>query len=163
MTLPLAYLLTWTTHGTWLHGDRRGSVDRSNQNQYGRPYIPHQPNRVAFERAEMAADPVLLDQPRRTIVKQTISDHFAFRNWRLLALHVRTNHIHLVAAAPVPPERIMDQCKSWCTRRLREADLAAPHAKLWTRHGSTRYLFTEDALNRAVHYVLHEQGPPLQQ
>ena len=25
---PLAFLLTWTTFGTWLHGDERGSMDR---------------------------------------------------------------------------------------------------------------------------------------
>ncbi len=163
MAVPLAYLLTWTTHGTWLHGDRRGSADHTGAHQHGRPYIPHQPNRVAFERAEMVADPVLLDQPRRTIVEQTICDHLDFRKWQLLALHVRTNHIHLVAAAPVPPEKIMDQCKAWCTRRLREADLASQHAKVWTRHGSTRYLFTQDAVNRAIHYVLHEQGADLRQ
>ena len=24
---PLAYLITFNTYGTWLHGDRRGSVD----------------------------------------------------------------------------------------------------------------------------------------
>ncbi|HEX9659180.1 MAG TPA: hypothetical protein VGA18_02730, partial [Rhodothermales bacterium] len=26
-TAPLAYLITFTTYGTWLHGDERGSVD----------------------------------------------------------------------------------------------------------------------------------------
>jgi hypothetical protein len=25
---PLAYLITFPTYGTWLHGDERGSVDR---------------------------------------------------------------------------------------------------------------------------------------
>jgi len=32
---PLAYLITIRTHGTWLHGDERGSVDRHGQNIYG--------------------------------------------------------------------------------------------------------------------------------
>jgi hypothetical protein len=27
MSMPIAYLLTWTRYGTWLHGDERGSVD----------------------------------------------------------------------------------------------------------------------------------------
>ena len=26
---PLAYFISFRTFGTWLHGDRRGSVDRS--------------------------------------------------------------------------------------------------------------------------------------
>lgn len=159
MPLPLAYLLTWTTRGTWLHGDRRGSVDHSSEHQHGRPLIPHQPARVEFERASMRSDPVVLDSAQRHVVERTVRDHLAFRGWRLLALNVRTNHVHLVASGTVPPERIMDQCKSWCTRRLREAGLVEPDIKLWTRHGSTRYLFTDDAVYRATHYVLNEQGP----
>jgi hypothetical protein len=26
--IPLAYLISFRAYGTWLHGDRRGSVDR---------------------------------------------------------------------------------------------------------------------------------------
>src|SRR4029077_14507206 len=37
--IPLAYLITFRAHGTWLHGDRRGSVDRFH-NRYGTPRIP---------------------------------------------------------------------------------------------------------------------------
>ena len=29
MKFPLAYLITWTTYGTWLHGDDRGSFDHN--------------------------------------------------------------------------------------------------------------------------------------
>jgi hypothetical protein len=31
---PLAYFITFRAYGTWLHGDKRGSVDRHN-NRYG--------------------------------------------------------------------------------------------------------------------------------
>lgn len=31
---PLAYLITFRTYGTWLHGDERGSVDK-NHNKFG--------------------------------------------------------------------------------------------------------------------------------
>ncbi len=31
MSEPLAYLLTWTCYGTWLHGDRRGGGRRGAQ------------------------------------------------------------------------------------------------------------------------------------
>ena len=33
--MPLAYLITIRTFGTWLHGDPRGSVDRHGRNVYG--------------------------------------------------------------------------------------------------------------------------------
>ena len=35
----LAYLISFRTYGTWLHGDKRGSVDRFH-NRYCSPYLP---------------------------------------------------------------------------------------------------------------------------
>jgi hypothetical protein len=37
--IPLAYLITFRSYGTWLHGDPRGSVDRFH-NVYGKPRLP---------------------------------------------------------------------------------------------------------------------------
>jgi hypothetical protein len=37
--IPLAHLITFRSYGTWLHGDKRGSVDRFH-NQYKSPYLP---------------------------------------------------------------------------------------------------------------------------
>jgi hypothetical protein len=39
---PLAYLITFNTYGSWLHGDRRGSVDRFH-NRYGTPRVGANP------------------------------------------------------------------------------------------------------------------------
>src|SRR6266542_2148434 len=36
---PLAYFISFRTYGTWLHGDKRGSIDRFH-NRYRSPYIP---------------------------------------------------------------------------------------------------------------------------
>ncbi len=33
MSEPLAFLLTWTTYGTWLRGDRRGWVEEKKGHQ----------------------------------------------------------------------------------------------------------------------------------
>jgi hypothetical protein len=38
--IPLGYLITFRSYGSWLHGDRRGSVDRFH-NRFGTPRIPH--------------------------------------------------------------------------------------------------------------------------
>jgi hypothetical protein len=35
---PLAYFISFRAYGTWLHGDKRGSIDRFN-NRYRAPYI----------------------------------------------------------------------------------------------------------------------------
>ena len=36
---PLAYLLTFRTYGTWLHGDDRGAMRRNGNNRFGGPKI----------------------------------------------------------------------------------------------------------------------------
>jgi hypothetical protein len=46
---PLAYLISFRTYGTWLHGDNRGSTSRK-QNKYGTPRIA--PNLPAASRAQ---------------------------------------------------------------------------------------------------------------
>jgi hypothetical protein len=62
--IPLAYLITLRSYGTWLHGDRRGSIDRFH-NRYKSPYIEpnarwHHHNVQALER-----QPVILDAQKR--------------------------------------------------------------------------------------------------
>ncbi|MEP7214250.1 MAG: hypothetical protein ABI791_14320 [Acidobacteriota bacterium] len=46
---PLAYLITIRMYGTWLHGDERGSVDRS-MNKFGSLRMPARPARQAYNR-----------------------------------------------------------------------------------------------------------------
>ncbi len=36
--IPLAYLISFRAYGTWLHGDRRGSVNRFH-NRFGTPLV----------------------------------------------------------------------------------------------------------------------------
>jgi hypothetical protein len=56
---PSAYLLTWTCHGTWLHGDERGSVDEQH-NRYGRPMLAANPMLKEHRRAELSNPPSTL-------------------------------------------------------------------------------------------------------
>ena len=60
---PLAYFLTFTTYGTWLHGDGRGSVDREH-NQPGEPWPEPDPARREGSAARLAQPPYLLDAVR---------------------------------------------------------------------------------------------------
>lgn len=156
---PLAYFLTFTTHGARLHGDDRGSVDR-HHNGYGSPYLGSDPVRNARESAHVGVA-VELGLPERRVIDRTIREVCEHRRWQLLALNVRTRHIHLVLAADVPPERAIADLKAWCTRRLVEADCFERGARLWARHGSTRYVWNRKGVEDSVEYVLNEQGPSL--
>ncbi len=55
----------------------------------------------------------------------------------------------------------MNDFKAWASRKLHEALTEPPDREHWTRHGSTRWLNTQDSLDEAIHYVLNEQGEPM--
>ncbi|MBY0262922.1 MAG: transposase [Phycisphaerales bacterium] len=156
VTEPLAFFVTFRTYATWLHGDERGSVDRQH-NHYQTPFVPPNAQRVENERT-LAGPMFELEDRGRAVVDRTIREVCSHSRWSLAALNVRTNHVHAVVSAPVGPERVMTSMKSWSTRRLREAGLVEADRTLWARHGSTRWIWTARALERAVRYTLLEQG-----
>ncbi|HEV8590779.1 MAG TPA: hypothetical protein VGQ55_01645 [Pyrinomonadaceae bacterium] len=59
--VPLAYLITFRTYGTWLHGDRRGSVDRHGRNVFGAEMIRLDPMYSSLMQSNMKSEPVLLN------------------------------------------------------------------------------------------------------
>jgi REP element-mobilizing transposase RayT len=160
MSTPLAYFITFTCHGTWLHGDPRGSVDREH-NTLGTPVLSPDPARQAHEQGQLAEPPYLLDRPRRQVTLDAICEIAGRKNWSLHAVHVRSNHVHVVVTAHGPAERVMNDIKTAASRRLNKAFPAERDRKRWIRHGSTRYVWTEEAVSEKVKYVLDEQGEPM--
>ena len=53
------------------------------------------------------------------------------RGWSLLAIHVRSSHVHAVVEAEVPPERVMSDFKAHASRRLNGTKLDEPDRKRW--------------------------------
>jgi REP element-mobilizing transposase RayT len=157
---PLAYFITFSAYGSWLHGREMGSVDRE-QNEVGTPFLPGNPEREQHERGQMRDPAYLLDSRRRRVKLETILEVCQHRGWKPWAAHVRTTHVHTVATADAPPEKVMADLKAYASRRLKERLNESADAKRWTRHGSTRYLWTEEGLHECVHYVVEGQGEPM--
>ena len=154
---PLAYFITFTTYGSWLHGQAPGSVD-DQHNQLGTPFLEPNPQRRGANRQQMTQDPYQLDAPRRQIVRDAIIEECRFRGWILHALHVRSLHVHLVVTAERDPEFVMRACKAHASKCLNQAGFEDSQRKRWTAHGSTRYLWKEEAVMEKVNYTLHQQG-----
>jgi REP element-mobilizing transposase RayT len=157
----LAYFITFTCYGTWLHGDERGSVDDAH-NTPGTPVLDPDPVRRARERDDLAGPPYHLDAPRRQVTLDALCEIARRKGWTLHAVHVRSNHVHLVVTAAGTPERVMNDCKTAASRRLNKMFPGEQIRTRWTRHGSTRYLWTEEAVAEKVYYVLHGQGDPME-
>ena len=154
---PIAYFLTFTTYGSWLHGRQSGSVDWQH-NAYESPVLAPNPQLEQQQRAKMKHPEYRLDQSRRAIVLETILEVAEFRGWYLWAAHVRTNHVHVVITADAKPEKVLSDLKAWSSRRLKERLRELHDLQRWTHHGSTRYIWNEDARNEKIIYVLDEQG-----
>ena len=158
---PLAYFITWTCHGSHLHGDKRGSVDDDHNEVYEAPLDTNEARR-SWEESILRDPPVTLSSQARRIVKATIEAHCRIRSWAIIALNVRTTHVHIVlSCGQVAPEIPLEQFKSWCTRRLREAGVFGRTVKVWTEHGSTRYLWDQRSIEPAMKYVMERQGESL--
>jgi hypothetical protein len=114
------YRITFACYGCHVHGDAAGSVDGAH-NVPGTPVLDEDLARAAFEQQGMDQPAYHLDRMRRDTV--------------------RSNHMHTVVEAEVPPERIMNDFKAYASRHLNRMGLEGPGRKRWARHGSTRWLW----------------------
>ncbi|HQU91469.1 MAG TPA: transposase [Pyrinomonadaceae bacterium] len=154
---PIAYLLTFRTYGTWLHGDARTSVRRNGNNRYGGPKVTPSVPLVDVMQDSRRHAPCVLDERQRMCVEVAIKEVCEFRQYSLRALNVRTDHGHVVVSAAVEPEKIVNELKAYATRRLRDERLCGSDEKVWSRGASTRYLWKPRHVEAAVDYVKYCQ------
>ena len=148
-----SYFLTWTTYGSWLHGDARGSVD-SDHNLVGHPVVAPDNERYVWNDGKLAESAFTLNPKARAIVGLSICETARNREWKIVALHVGVNHVHVVLDAPdVEPQTAVKSLKSWATRALRDAGALDDRTRVWTKRASTRYLNSDASKAAAVDYV----------
>ena len=154
----MRYLITFSCYGAHLHGDEKGSVDRKHH-RFGSPSLDVDPVWTNRERQSLQDAPYLLDDDaRRAIVLNALQRVCEHRKSTLLAAHVRTTHVHVVVESGEEPEKIMIAFKAYASRDL---NLVESREKRWTRHGSTRWLLSDEQVQRAIGYVVDEQGSPM--
>ena len=83
------------------------------------------------------------------------------RQWLLIAAHIRSRHVHVVAAVDGALERAIGDMKAYASRLLRETGIDNLRTKRWARHGSTVRLSDRQAIHDAVRYVIEGQGAPM--
>ena len=123
--IPLAYLLTFRSYGTWLHGDKRGSVDRFH-NQYKSPCLPPDAERLEHSLSQLSREVVTLTVKQRASVEEAIREVCEVRRWMLRAINVRTNHVHAVVTIGLAsPERALNNFKAYATKENEAEQLLA--------------------------------------
>ena len=158
---PLAYLITFRTYGTWLHGDERGSVNRF-RNQYKSACLREEKSWMEINNKKLKSEPVILDASQRTCVEYAIRECCLTRGWSLYAINVRTNHVHTVVANSFKSAgAALGAFKANATREMRQKGVWKFDQSPWVDKGSKRKLWNEDHIAGAVEYVLYGQGDDL--
>ena len=154
---PLAFLITFRTYGSWLHGDQRGAIDRFH-NRYGTPRLGPNLLRKRYERALLKQPPVLLTQFQRKVVMEAIREACKEKGWTLWATNARTNHVHTIVSANVNSTQVRAILKALATKKMRERDCWPHEYSPWADRGSRRNLWTHQEVVNAVAYVDYDQG-----
>jgi hypothetical protein len=138
----LAILVTMTTYGTWLRGDRRGWVDDG-------VIFPSDPGLEATDRQRMKHPVFLFDPGQFLAIGEMIGGSLRERlGLRLLALTVQTWHVHtVVAATKHPVERIVKCVKDAARWGLR------PGRPIWSDGYDKRFCFDEQSVHSRIEYV----------
>jgi REP element-mobilizing transposase RayT len=157
--MPSAYFFTFTCYGTHLHGDPRGSVD-DRHHWRNSPYLGRNEKLQTWEQRQLRWPPYELHNTARKCVRTALVAGCERRGWELLALHIRTTHVHVVLRAKGDPKRILAALKAYATKALNES--TGSRREYWTEHGSAEYLWKPSQVEAAVHYVALEQGTPLE-
>jgi REP element-mobilizing transposase RayT len=140
----IAYMLTWTTYGTWLQGDRRGWV--KNGEIYHLNSVLENTNRQ-----QMRAKTVTLAKEQKTVVTQAIIDEAKELGQKIFALAVCNNHVHIVLQnINLPIGRVVSHYKHAARLALQEQGF---EGKLWTRGFDKRYCMNSKELDTKIDYV----------
>jgi len=153
--IPLAFLIIFRSHGTWLHGDERGAVSRF-RNEYKSHKLPLEKHWVEINKKRLRGEPVALDADQRDGVEAAARETCEFRKWALHAINVRTNHVHLVVSTGgTRPELALNAFQANATRMMKKAGCWDRRSSPWVDKGSTRYLWNERVLSvQSITFVM---------
>lgn len=165
------WLLTWTTYGTWLPGNRRGFVSPVRNasglevvhNSPGTPYDSNLSSLKDDARGKMKGPSIHLRQDYADALLLQFRETAEYRNWQLCAVAIMPNHVHIVVgvAGDPQPSHILRDFKSYASRTLNRQWSKPVNGTWWTESGSKRKLPDEAAVFAVIRYVKRQLNPLL--
>jgi hypothetical protein len=144
MPKTIAYMVTWTTYGTWLQGDKRRYVKDGQT-------LPENEPLADSNKEALAKEPVRFNRQHRRIVEDAIRQKAIQSGQQIYALVVCYNHLHIVAGyIPKPIDFVVQHYKAAGLIALRKVGI---NGKIWTKGFNTRYCFEQQTLQRKIDYV----------
>jgi REP element-mobilizing transposase RayT len=144
MRNPIAYMLTWTTYGSWLQGDERGYV-KDGVILYGNKALN------TANKALMQYPEVSLTLVQRQTIENALRKEAELLGQEIYAIAVGKNHIHLaVSSNGMDAGVAVSHYKNAARLKIKDDGFIR---RLWTRGFSKRYCFDEHQLQTVIAYV----------
>ncbi len=141
----VGYMVTWTTYGTWLQGDKRGYV-RAGQT------LPADTGLEEANKKQQKSEVLRLTSAQKRVVEDAVVKEARRFGQEILALAVCSNHVHLVVSSGSESiENTVSRYKNVATCALKKTGLTK---KIWTRGFDKRFCFTDEELTQKIEYVL---------
>jgi REP element-mobilizing transposase RayT len=154
---PLAYHITFGTYGTRLHGDSRGTVDRSH-NVYGEPIVGRAEDWHREELAHLKFPARVFTREQMVEAEGSIPSICVRGGWSLHACAAGPDHVHVVCSAEVAGKAIRTWLKRWLGEGLAERWALAEGETFWAEAGSVKWVWTTDYFERVVPYVIGQRA-----
>lgn len=137
-------MITWTTYGTWLQGDKRGYVKKGKT--FGGNKALMDSNRQS-----QTQDAIWLSPAQQLVIREAIFEEAASQGQCIYALAVQSNHVHLVVEYS---DRPISTIVAYYKKAGRLALKATNHSgRLWTKGYDKRFCFDSAALEQRIKYV----------
>ena len=156
MSRPLGYFLSWGTYGTRLHGDPRGTVDRSNTDR-GDPVLGPDEERWEYERGKMRFPPVVLTREQRLFAESIIPEICQRGSWKYHTCAAAPDHVHVILTSEHEPKTIRRILKRWLGQSMSERWALAEGATWWAESGSIKWLIDAPYFANATGYVSRQR------
>jgi len=140
----IGYMVTWTTYGTWLQGDKRGYVKDGKILQADTRL---EKANKKLQRSEI----VRLTSEQKKVVEDAVLKEAERIGQEILALAVCSNHIHLVVSSGNESiKNTVSRYKNVATCALKKMGLTE---RIWTRGFDKRFCFSSEQLEQKIEYV----------
>jgi len=144
MRKTIGYMITFTTYGTWLQGDKRGYV--KDGKRIGKNYKLEEENIK-----NLKTEAVHLTPEQRKIVFGAIIEKSMQLNQKVFALYVASNHIHITAEyIPKPIDIIVRHYKVSGQAALKKTGFTG---KLWAKGYDRRFCFSKREMENRINYI----------
>ena len=140
----IGYMVTWTTYGTWLQGDKRGYVKDGK--------ILSKNNALLQSNLKRLKNPTTrFDTEHRTIVRDAILEKSQEIRQQIYAIAVCSSHIHIVAERTNESiEKVVSYYKNAARLALRAGGF---NGRIWTKGFDKRFCFNRTELTSRIKYV----------